>query len=56
MDETPSALDRSVPIMAMTMAIDIGLEMSKNSFHPLMALFFNTSLNSILPGYRHLSR
>jgi hypothetical protein len=41
MEETAGPLFNSIPIMAMTIAIDIGPVMSQNSLQSLMALFFN---------------
>ena len=53
MEETPGPVDKSVRIIAITMAMDIGPVMSQNSPHLLMALFFNTSFSSRLIDSRH---
>jgi hypothetical protein len=52
--DTPAPVDMSAPIMAMTMTMHIGIEMSQNNLHWLMALFFSTTLRSILIYSNHL--
>ena len=47
-DDTPGPVDKSTPLIARTMTSDMGIEMSQNSRHPLMALFFRTACRSIL--------
>lgn len=54
MCDTPGATDMSVPIMAITMATDIGIETSQNSLHSLMALCCSTALKSILICFDNL--
>jgi len=44
---TPCTVDMSCPIIVMAMMMDIGIEMSQNNLHSLMALFFRTTLRSI---------
>jgi hypothetical protein len=39
-EETPSPVERSLPIMATMMAIDIEPEMSEKRCHPLKVFFF----------------
>jgi|TARA_B110000263_G_scaffold47390_1_gene39377 hypothetical protein len=46
--ETPGAVDISTPIMAMTISVDIGIEIRQNKLHLLMILFFNIVLRSVL--------
>ena len=46
--ETPDPVDISTPIMAITMIVHIGIEISQNKFHLLMALFFNIVFRSVL--------
>ena len=46
--DTPDPVDISTPIMAMTMIMHIGIEISQNKFHLLMALFFNIVFRSLL--------
>ena len=46
--ETPDPVDISTPIIAMTIIVDIGIEISQNKFHLLMALFFNIVLRLVL--------
>ena len=53
MEETPAPVVRSVRIMAMATATEIGPEMSQNSFHSLKVFFFTISLSSITK--RHFS-
>ena len=52
MEETAGPLFKSIPIMAVTIAIDIGPVMSQNSPHPLMALFFNNLTFSFGRGFQ----
>ena len=42
-DETPSALERSMRNMVSTISMDIGVVISQNRFQPLMALIFSKS-------------
>ncbi len=53
-DDTPGPVDKSTLVIARTMKSDMGIEMSQNSFHPLMALFFSTACKSILMFSNHL--
>ncbi len=46
--ETPGPVDISTPIIAMTMIVDIGIEIRQNKLHLLMALFFNIVLRLVL--------
>jgi hypothetical protein len=46
----------STPSMAMTMTMDIGIEISQNNLHSLIALFFSTAFRSILKYFNHLRR
>ena len=46
--ETPGPVDISTPIMAMTISVDIGIEIRQNKLHLLMILFFNIVLRSVL--------
>ena len=52
--DTPGPVDMSVPIISMTMTRDIGIEMSQNNLHSLMALFFSITFRSILIFFHHL--
>ena len=53
-DDTPAPVDMSAPIIATIMKMDIGIEMSQNNLHSLMALFFSTALRSILMDFHQL--
>jgi len=53
-DDTPGPVDKSTPLIARTMTSDMGIEISQNSLHPLMALFFRTACRSILIFSNHL--
>jgi hypothetical protein len=52
--DTPAPVDISASIMAMTITMDIGIEISQNNLHWLMALFFSTTFRSILIYSYHL--
>lgn len=54
--DTPGPVDMSVPIMAMTMTMHIGIETSQNNLHPLMAFFLGTTFRSLLTRFDHLHR
>jgi hypothetical protein len=53
MEETPGPEDKSVRIIAMIMAMDIGPVMNQNNLHLLMVFVFNTSSSSTLINFRH---
>ena len=52
--DTPAPVDMSAPIVAMKMTMDIGIEMSQNNLHLLMALFASIVLRSRLIYFNHL--
>ena len=52
--DTPAPVDMSAPIVAMKMTMDIGIEMSQNNLHLLMALFVSIVLRSRLIYFNHL--
>ena len=54
--DTPGPVDMSVPIMAITMTMHIGMETSQNNLQPLMALFFSTTCRSIVIYFDQLQR
>ena len=54
--DTPAPVDMSAPIVAMKMTMDIGIEMSQNNLHLLMALFFSIAFRSMLIYFYHLQR
>ena len=56
MEDTPAPLDRSVRVMAITMAMEIGPVMSQNRRHSLKALFFRISRSAMLMDSRYWSR
>ena len=53
-EDTPGAVDISERIMAATMVMDMGIEMSQNNLHLLMALFVSIVLRSRLIYFNHL--
>ena len=52
-DDTPAPVDMSTPSMAMTMTTDIGIEISQNNLHPLMALFSSAAFKPNLTCFDH---
>ena len=52
-DDTPGAVDMSVPIMVTTIVMDMGIEISQNNLHLLMALCASNAFRSRLMYFNH---
>ena len=52
-DDTPDAVDMSVPIMVTTIAINMGIEISQNNLHLLMALCASNAFRARLMYFNH---
>ena len=52
-DDTPDAVDMSVPIMVTTIVMNMGIEISQNNLHLLMALCASKSFRSRLIYFNH---
>ena len=52
-DDTPDAVDMSVPIMVTTIAMNMGIEISQNNLHLLMVLCASNVFRSRLMYFNH---
>ena len=52
-DDTPDAVDMSVPIMVTTIVMNMGIEISQNNLHLLMALCASNAFRSRLIYFNH---
>ena len=52
-DDTPDAVDMSVPIMVTTIVMNMGIEIRQNNLHLLMALCASNAFRSRLIYFNH---